>query len=367
MASSRSRASASAVYELADGYDSDGMDIGASDSPLQNESFGDAENGGVSIVKEPRFTKKTCAILIAVVLAITLASTIYGFVDRKRNKSQSDEIEPTAPTSTAAPVSLTADPIGKPPQYSVKVINVTDHDPNAFLQGFEYSSRRGEFFESTGLEGGRSSMRRVDPASGKVLKSVKLPSSNIFGEGLTLHGTDFVYMLSWKAKRGFVFDQETLELVREWKYTGEGWGLASNRATGVIYMSDGTSELRVLDEFTLAEKSRVTVTLDEKPVDRLNELEFVCGEVWANVWRTTKIYRINPATGVVRSVINVADLPRKEDLVAGKHHDVLNGIAYDFTANRLWITGKLWPKIYEVKVDDDSFASHCDTFRQLLT
>jgi glutaminyl-peptide cyclotransferase len=314
---------------------------------------------------------------VVVVALILAASATTGVVV---SRSRSDAPSASAPTdsvtagggagsgtATAAPqrttprAASTLAPVadGAAATYAVSVVQATPHDTRAFLQGFEYDAAREVFFESTGLRGGRSSLRRVDIETGKVLQAVSLPDADLFGEGMTLHGSEHIYMLTWQAGKGFVFDQKTFEVVREWSYEGEGWGLATDRAADEVYMSDGTRQVRVLDAETLAEKRRINVTLDGAPVAMLNELEWVCGELWSNVWQRNTILRIDPTTGAVRSVVRVEGLPRAED-VAGSRPDVLNGIAHDAATGRLWITGKLWPKVYEVTVSDPTFAEQCN-------
>lgn len=258
-------------------------------------------------------------------------------------------------------------PVGdKVKTYEPTVIKTTAHDRHAFLQGLEYDPVRGQFFESTGLHQGRSSLRRVEIGTGKVLQQVGLGDDGLFGEGLTMQGTDRIVMLTWQAGVGFVFDQKTFKVLRKWKYKGEGWGLATDRLTNTVYMSDGTSAIRVLDPETLEEKRRFEVTMDGKPQKALNELEWICGEIWANVWMTKRIVRIDPATGKVRSQINVPNLPRAEDMPPKTgtdrtyRPDVLNGIAYSPEDGRIWITGKLWPAVYEVTINDNELDSQCN-------
>lgn len=250
----------------------------------------------------------------------------------------------TVPPATAATTSSNA--VRK---HSVNVISRTPHDRMAFTQGFEYAY--GFFYESTGLRG-QTSLRKVDILTGKVIQKHEFPDMTLFGEGMTLHTTHHIFMLTWQAGRGFVFNQTTLDVIKEWKYDGEGWGLCMDREKDEVYMSDGTSDLRVLDPEDLSEKRRITVTLRGKNVSKLNEIEWVCGEVWSNVWMTKHIYRIDPTTGKVKAIIDASNLPLKED--AKPENDVLNGIAFDKETGRLWLTGKKWPVVYQVKVSDDS-------------
>ncbi len=228
------------------------------------------------------------------------------------------------------------------PVYTYSVVNAYPHDPGAFTEGLLY--RNGYLYESTGLEGA-SSVRKVELKTGKVLNGAKLPR-DIFGEGITDWG-DKLIGLTWKTQVGFVLDIEGFALKGRFDYPGEGWGLTHN-ATELV-MSDGTAELRVLDPDTLKEKRRIKVTAEGKPIDQLNELEWVDGEIFANIWQTDRIARIDPRTGRVTGWIDLSGLlPEKER--AGRQVDVLNGIAYDPATQRLFVTGKLWPKLYEIRL-----------------
>ena len=228
------------------------------------------------------------------------------------------------------------------PVYTYTVVNAYPHDPGAFTEGLLY--RDGYLYESTGLEGA-SSVRKVELKTGKVVSGVKLPA-DIFGEGISDWG-DKLVGLTWKTQVGFVLDIDGFALKGRFDYPGEGWGLTHN-ATELI-MSDGTAELRVLDPNTLHETRRIQVTAEGRPVDQLNELEWVEGEIYANIWQTDRIARIDPKTGHVTGWIDLAGLlPEKER--AGRQVDVLNGIAYDAATKRLFVTGKLWPKLYEIRL-----------------
>ncbi len=228
------------------------------------------------------------------------------------------------------------------PVYTYTVVNAYPHDPRAFTEGLLY--RQGFLYESTGLEGA-SSIRKVELKTGKVLNGVNLPR-DIFGEGISDWG-DKLIGLTWKTQVGFVLDIEGFALKGRFDYPGEGWGLTHN-ATELI-MSDGTAELRMLDPDTLKEKRRIKITAEGKPVDQLNELEWVDGEIFANIWQTDRIARIDPKTGHITGWIDLSGLlPQKER--EGRQVDVLNGIAYDAAGKRLFVTGKLWPKLYEIKL-----------------
>ncbi|HEY4083413.1 MAG TPA: glutaminyl-peptide cyclotransferase [Burkholderiaceae bacterium] len=226
------------------------------------------------------------------------------------------------------------------PVYGFTVVHSYPHDPDAFTEGLFY--RSGYLYESTGLEGA-SSVRKVELKTGKVVTGSKLPN-DIFGEGISDWG-DKLIGLTWKTQIGYVLDIEGFVFKGRFDYPGEGWGLTHN-ATELV-MSDGTPELRFLDPDTLKEKRRIKVTAEGKPIDQLNELEWVEGEIFANIWQTDRIARIDPKTGRITGWIDLSGLlPQKER--EGKRVDVLNGIAYDAATKRLFVTGKLWPKLYEI-------------------
>jgi glutaminyl-peptide cyclotransferase len=227
------------------------------------------------------------------------------------------------------------------PMYTFKVVNVFPHDPQAFTQGLFF--RGGFLYEGTGLNG-RSSLRKVRLETGEVVQRVDL-APEFFGEGIALLGDDIV-QLTWKAHKGFVYRASDFKLLRDFSYPGEGWGLAAHG--NELYMSDGTSEIRVLDGKTLREKRRLKVRDADKPVLELNELEFVEGEIFANIWQTDKIARISPQTGKVLGWIDLQGL--LGPMYQSNADAVLNGIAYDPATKRLFVTGKLWPNIYEIKI-----------------
>jgi glutaminyl-peptide cyclotransferase len=228
------------------------------------------------------------------------------------------------------------------PVYVPEVVHTFPHDPSAFTEGLFYS--KGYLYESTGLEG-HSTIRKVLLETGAVVQKIDIPAE-YFGEGIVdWHG--HLISLTWKSQIGFVFDLATLKLQRQFSYPGEGWALT--RDDRELIMSDGTPELRFLDPATLKETHRVMVTLDGKALANVNELEWVKGEIYANVWQTDWIVRIDPSTGRVVGAINLSGLLKREDRVAGQT-DVLNGIAYDAKNDRLFVTGKNWPKLFEIRL-----------------
>jgi glutaminyl-peptide cyclotransferase len=227
------------------------------------------------------------------------------------------------------------------PRREWDVVGSYPHAPDAFLQGLVWYE--GGFFESTGLVG-RSTLRRVEFPSGRVARQVKLPS-NVFGEGLARVG-DRLVQLTWRSGRGFVYDLATLRLLREFRYDGEGWGLAYDGTS--LILSDGSDVLTYYDSQRFTPTRRVNVTWNGWPLQRLNELEFIEGELWANVWYTDYIVRIDPASGRVVSYLDLTGLlppnqRRDEDAV-------LNGIAYDPATRRVFVSGKLWPLLFEIRV-----------------
>jgi glutamine cyclotransferase len=229
------------------------------------------------------------------------------------------------------------------PVYGFIVKNTYPHDPAAFTQGLFF--RDGQLYETTGIAG-RSTLRRVELKSGKVLQQAQLPKE-VFGEGSTAVGEN-ILGLTWQSKTGYVFDAKTFAMKAKFPYEGEGWGLASDAKH--VYMSDGSASIRVLDPGTLKEVRRVQVTADGKPIDSLNELEIVDGELYANVWGTDVIARIDPASGKVTGWIDLTNLLPREKRGTSSADAVLNGIAYDGKHRKLYVTGKFWPKLFEIEL-----------------
>jgi glutamine cyclotransferase len=227
------------------------------------------------------------------------------------------------------------------PEYGYQVIHAYPHDPNAFTQGLEF--RAGFLYESTGLKG-RSSLRKVKLETGQVLQKIDI-DPQYFGEGITVLNQQIIE-LTWQSEIGFVYEQPSFRRLRTFNYAGEGWGLTNDGQ--YIYMSDGTAQIRVWDPATLLEKRRILVRDHGVPVSNLNELEFVRGEIYANVWQTDRLARISPADGRVLGWIDLAGILPASDRIG--QEDVLNGIAYDVLGNRLFVTGKQWPKLFEIKL-----------------
>jgi glutamine cyclotransferase len=228
------------------------------------------------------------------------------------------------------------------PTYGYHIVHAYPHDPGAFTEGLFYLD--GFIYESTGLEG-RSSIRKEKLDTGEVLQSRPIPPQ-YFGEGIVAW-KDRLIELTWRSHMGFVYDLKTFAPLAQFQYPGEGWALT--RDDHRLIMSDGTSELRFIDPDSLKEIGRVRVTDEGRPVDQLNELEYVKGEVYANIWQTNRIARIDPATGKVVGWIDLTGLLSDADR-GNAPVDVLNGIAYDAKSDRLFVTGKLWPKLFEIKL-----------------
>lgn len=255
-----------------------------------------------------------------VVLAVLAANACVG-----------GQAQPVAERAAQAPT----------PVFGYEVVKAYPHDPQAFTQGLFFLD--GHLYESTGLEG-RSSIRKVRYETGEVVQRQDIPRQ-YFGEGI-VNWKDRLIKLTWVSKIGFIYDLASFRRIGEFSYPGEGWGLTQDGRR--IIMSDGTPELRFLDPETLRETGRVTVTLDGRPLANLNEIEWIKGEVYANVWQTNWIVRIDPASGKVVGRIDLTGLLPPGERTGDE--DVLNGIAYDAATDRLFVTGKLWPKLYEIKL-----------------
>lgn len=231
-------------------------------------------------------------------------------------------------------------PAATAPVATATVIRSFPHDTSAFTQGLLWHD--GTLYESTGRNG-LSTLRQVQLETGKVLKQVKVPEQ-FFAEGLALFNGK-LYQLTWQAQSGFIYDLADFRETGTFQYTGEGWGLTTDGKS--LILSDGSSELRWLDPATFREQRNVTVMDGSEYINELNELEWVKGEVWANVWHKNQIARIDPQTGKVKGWIDLTGIltPPPADPEA-----VLNGIAYDEADNRLFVTGKLWPALFEISV-----------------
>ncbi len=227
------------------------------------------------------------------------------------------------------------------PVYTYSILGAYTHDRDAFTQGLAFE--KDVLYEGTGLYG-KSSLRKVDLETGKVLQVHRLPSA-YFGEGITILG-DTIIQLTWQSKRGFVYDKNSFEVLREFTYKNEGWGITNDGKR--LIMSDGTSTLYFLDPNTFIVTDQVQVYDSNVAVANLNELEYIRGKVYANVWRTDSIAIIDPNSGRVTGWIDLSGLLPPQ--IDGIPVDVLNGIAYDTEAGRLFVTGKLWPSLFEIEL-----------------
>jgi glutamine cyclotransferase len=225
--------------------------------------------------------------------------------------------------------------------YTYEIVNTYPHDRNAFTQGLAFDN--GFLYEGTGQHG-NSSLRKVDLATGDVLQMRRL-SSDYFGEGITVYD-DTIVQLTWESHTGFVYNKNSFNLLRQFSYLTEGWGITYDGER--LIMSDGTSRLHFLNPETLETTGYIEVSDNNKPVSRLNELEYVNGKIYANVWRTDRIAVIELRDGRVTAWIDLSGLLQTQDYSGPV--DVLNGIAYDTQADRLFVTGKLWPFLFEIKL-----------------
>jgi glutamine cyclotransferase len=223
----------------------------------------------------------------------------------------------------------------------IKVINIFPHDPESFTEGLVY--HKGYLLESTGLNG-KSSLRKIEIKSGKIIREIKL-ADEFFGEGMTLIGNK-VYQLTWQNNTGFIYNLSDLQKMGEFHYEGEGWGLTADGKN--LWMSEGSSTITCRNPVTFAIIRKINVRDENRPVKNINELEFVWGEIWANVFMEDVIVRISPMTGKVLGWIDLSPLiPMLPSL---ERRDVLNGIAYDKENDRIFVTGKFWPKLFEIKL-----------------
>jgi len=226
------------------------------------------------------------------------------------------------------------------PLYACRVLDVYPHDPNAFTQGLAFSDRF--LYEGTGGYGG-SSIRKVDLVTGRIIQERHL-SPNLFGEGLAIWG-DRLIQLTWREGIGKVYRIGDLSPIDTFSYYGEGWGITHDARRLIV--SDGTSELRFLDPSSFVEIGRLEVKDDGAPISLINELELIEGEIWANIWREDRIARISPISGEVIGWIDLSGLLSPEERSLA---DVANGIAYDPVTGRIFVTGKLWPKVFSIEV-----------------
>ncbi len=275
--------------------------------------------------------------LLAVIVLILTAALFFG--GQKTVKTSAVPSAP-APTATTAPTALAPPPPAAPARLTVRVLATHPHDVACYTQGLLWY--QGELYESCGLYG-ESSLRRTDPQTGAVRQKVAVPAQ-YFAEGLALVG-ERLLQLTWREGVAFVYDRKSLGKTGEIRYPGEGWGLCYDGRR--LVMSDGSDRLTVRDPLTFAATGELKVNRDGVPVDRLNELECVGDSIYANVYETDEIVRIDAATGRVTGSIDAAGLLNSEERQTA---EVLNGIAWNPETKRFWITGKRWPKMFEVEI-----------------
>jgi glutamine cyclotransferase len=251
---------------------------------------------------------------------------------------------PVVPTSVQVSAPTEASPSAEPPIYSYEIVNTYPHDPKSFTQGLVFED--GVFYESSGLNAaydGHSSLRKVEVTTGKVLKMIDVPEP-YFAEGLALLGGK-LYQLTWQHHKGFIYDRDTFAAQGEFKYSGEGWGLTHDGKS--LILSDGTHQLRFFDPTTFQEQRRISVFDRDGRVEELNELEYVKGEIFANIWQMDRVVRVDPKDGKILGWIDLRGLKAKQ---GNPDADVLNGIAYDPAQDRLYVTGKKWSKLFEIRL-----------------
>lgn len=277
----------------------------------------------------PPTVTPTVALTVALTVAPTVPPTVISALPT-----------PTAVTASPLPQQPTA--VGAIPHYTYEVVNVFPHDPEAFTQGLLFDE--GQLYESTGLKG-YSSIRRVDLQTGQVLANRPL-TATYFGEGIAIVDEQ-LYQLTWQERTGFIYNKTTFEEQQQFSYPTEGWGITFDGER--LIMSDGTPRLYFWDPDTLTELGTIDVH-DEtgQPIPMLNELEYVKGEIFANIWQTDRIARIEPATGAVIGWIDLSGLLPSTERTPTT--DVLNGIAYLSEGDRLFVTGKRWPKLFEIRL-----------------
>lgn len=288
---------------------------------------------GGGAAKQRSKPKPSRAVITAIALVVAVGAVLLVLALMRS--------DPTSQPASAISNQPSPLPDGRALQASYEVVNSYPHDPTSFTQGLLW--KNGGFYESTGMYD-HSKLRRLEFPSGKVLKEIKL-DPEIFAEGLALVDSRLI-QLTWKSHRGFVYDVETFRLLQEFAYDTEGWGLTYDGKN--LILSDGSSDLFYFDPQTLKPIKKLPVRMNGQPVLELNELEFIEGEIWANVWQTDLILRIDPSTGHVTSFLNLKGILAPSDRKGTE--DVLNGIAYDGDQKHIFVTGKLWPRIFEIRL-----------------
>ena len=278
--------------------------------------------------------------LLSLLLLASLSAGCDGGAVGTQTNATNGNAAPANSTGANSNAARVASPAAVP-VYGYEVVNTYPHDPDAFTQGLIFHD--GALVESTGLEK-HSTLRRVELQTGKVLQKVDVPPM-YFAEGMTLFGGK-IYQLTWKAEKGFVYDPQTFQKTGEFTYEGEGWGLTHDADS--LILSDGSDEIRFIDPNTSKIKRTISVKDGARRVSQLNELEYVRGEIYANVWHHARVARIDPGDGRVKGWIDLSGLLKPGE--TSDEEAVLNGIAYDEQGDRLFVTGKLWPKLFEIRL-----------------
>ncbi len=276
--------------------------------------------------------------------SLVLFLAVSGCRNAETNGNDAETSRGHPANRSSASQNTDASTIATIPTYTFEVVNVWPHDPTAFTQGLVF--HEGFLLESTG-QYGESSLRKVELKTGKVVKRISVPRQ-FFAEGLTLLRGK-LFQLTWTERKGFIYDADTLQLQDSFSYGGQGWGLTNDGDS--LIMSDGTHQLRFIDPLTFQVEKTVDVFDEGRPLRELNELEFVNGEIFANIWHRDEIVRLDPQLGKILGWIDLKGLLPPD----GRQRDpeaVLNGIAFDKEGKRLFVTGKLWPSVFEIKVKE---------------
>lgn len=329
--------------------------------PSSARRDGKFRTNAVSRLKDVSRRPATIAVALtsffAVVGLLTARAAQNGTLKHALNSSfrkSSDTVhDPLKPMSRA--------PASRAPVYSAKVVADYVHDYKAFTQGLAF--HKGQLFESTGLRG-RSSLRHIDVETGTVIRTKPLKRKD-FGEGLAIIGEngDRIVQLLWKTGKGYIYNRDNFTLESEFSYEGDGWGIASVPGrSNEVFLSDGSSRIRIyrVEGSTFVRVGEFTVRDGLKDVGLLNELEMVGDELWANVWLSSYMARIDPKTGLVTSWLDLRNILDESTIPAGHRVDVLNGIAYDESTQRIYVTGKLWPRMYSIEVSEKRVADNID-------
>ena len=313
-------------------------------SPTSNSSFKINEDIDVSInIEKPESTPDSVVVSFDGKKVVTLHSEPWNCVVPKEKNNLTGRktikamayLDGKANTTANSVVIVYSDIV--PDTYGYEVKNTYPHDNNAFTQGLFYDN--GRLFEGTGQEG-YSSLREVELNTGKVLRQANL-APNLFGEGITLYD-DLIYQVTWTSKVGFVYDKSTFKQLRKFNYNTDAWGLTT--VGDKLAMSDGSNLIYFIEPKTFSVLSTIEVYDNEKQVRNINEMEYINGEIWANIWMTNTIVRIDVKSGKVTGYIDLTGIISE----INTQEDVLNGIAYDAKGNRLFVTGKNWPKLFEI-------------------